>query len=106
MIWTVRHVLLLLFAATFALTSLRAQAQQPNELVPYSSPGYGYESVVPDGWSDLGQGIFARQSDAEDPTLLAQQSAPLPAADVLASLLPQLGLTEAPESVGTHQGET
>jgi pimeloyl-ACP methyl ester carboxylesterase len=47
---------------------------------------------------------LARQSDAEDPALFVQQSAPVPAADVLASLLPQLGLTEVPETVGMHQG--
>ena len=99
--WIVRG--LLIVAAL--LTSANALAQERVALLPHTSEGYGYESVVPEGWTDVGQGIFARQRDAADPTLLAQQSAPVSAEDVLASLLPQLRLTEAPQSVGTHQGD-
>lgn len=99
--WIVRG--LLLVAAM--LSSASALAQESGALLPHTSEGYGYVSVVAEGWTDLGQGIFARQSDAADPTVIAQQSAPVPVADVLASLLPQLNLTETPESVGTHQGE-
>jgi uncharacterized protein len=99
--WVVRSLLII---ATL-LSSINALAQERSTLLPYTSEGYGYESVVPEGWTDVGQGIFARQRDAADPTLLAQQSAPVSAEDVLASLLPQLRLTEAPQSVGTHQGD-
>src|SRR5215208_607366 len=99
--WVVRS--LLIIAAV--LTSANALAQERVVLLPHTSEGYGYESVVPEGWTDVGQGIFARQRDAAVPTLLAQQSAPVSAEDVLVSLLPQLGLTEAPQSVGTHQGD-
>lgn len=99
--WVVRG--LLIIAALF--TSVNALAQERVVLLPHTSEGYGYESVVPEGWTDVGRGIFARQRDAADPTLLAQQSAPVSAEDVLASLLPQLRLTEAPQSVGTHQGD-
>jgi uncharacterized protein len=101
MLWVVRG--LLIIAAL--LTSGNALARERIVLLPHTSEGYGYASVVPEGWSDVGQGIVARQRDADDRTLLAQQSAPVAAEDVLASLLPQLRLTEAPESVGTHQGE-
>jgi uncharacterized protein len=100
--WVVRG--LLIVAAL--LSSANALAQERSPLLPHTSEGYGYESVVPEGWTDVGQGIFARQRDAKDPTLLAQQSAPVSADEVLASLLPQLGLTAAPKSVGTHQGDT
>lgn len=99
--WVVRSLLIIVAL----LTSVSALAQEQPALLPHTSEGYGYESVVPEGWTDVGQGIFARQRDAEDPTLLAQQSAPVSTEDVLASLLPQLGLTEAPQSVGTHQGK-
>ena len=99
--WVVRG--LLIVAAL--LSSANALAQERSALLPHTSEGYGYESVVPEGWTDVGQGIFARQRDAKDPTLLAQQSAPVSANEVLASLLPQLGLTAAPKSVGTHQGD-
>ena len=73
-------------------------------LVPYTDEAYGIESVVPDDWTDVGNGIFARQNSPTDPTVIAQQSAPLNAESLLNALLPQLGLTEAPESVGTYQG--
>src|SRR4051794_19090229 len=98
--WIVRG--LLIIAAL--LTSVNALAQERGSLLPHTSEGYGYESVVPEGWTEVGQGIFARQRDAQDQTLLAQQSAPVSAEVVLASLLPQLRLTEAPQSIGTHQG--
>src|SRR5215203_1299553 len=100
--WVVRSLLII----EALLTSANALAQERVVLLPHTSEGYGYASLVPEGWSDVGQGIFARQRDAKDPTLLAQQSAPVSADEVLASLLPQLGLTAAPKSVGTHQGDT
>jgi hypothetical protein len=99
--WVVRG--LLIIAAL--LTSVNALAKERAALLPHTNEGYGYKSVVPEGWTDVGKGIFARQRDAEDSTLFAQQSAPGSAEDVLASLLPQLGLTEALQGVGTHQGD-
>ncbi len=101
MIWIVRIALVLALLPA----SASGLAQERISFQPYTSEGYGIISVVPDGWTDIGQGLFARQSNADDPTLIAQQSAPLDAGEVLASLLPQLNLTDAPESVGTHQGE-
>src|SRR5215208_1589518 len=98
--WVVRS--LLIIAAL--LTSANALAQERVVLLPHTSEGYGYASLVPEGWSDVGQGIFTRQRDAKDPTLLAQQSAPVSAEDVLASRLPQLRWADAPQRVGTHQG--
>lgn len=102
MAWIIRALLLVALLAS----SASARAQDAITLLPYSSEASGVESVVPEGWTDAGQGIFARQLDAGDPVIIAQQSAPLPPAAVLDSLLPQLALAEAPESVGTHQGET
>lgn len=93
-------VIALLASSVFAV----ARAQETLTLVPYTSEGYGYASVVPEGWTDVGNGIFARQREAADTTLIAQQSVPLPADKLLVSLLPQLGLTEPPASVGEHQG--
>lgn len=88
-----------------ALSGVAAMAQAPITLTPYTSDAYGYTSVVPEGWTDVGRGIFARQRDAADATLIAQQSAPVATDVVLDSLLPQLGLEEAPESTGTHHGD-
>jgi hypothetical protein len=76
--------------------------------MPHTSEIFGIETVIPEGWVDLGQGIFAREQDgnADDPTLIAQQAAPLAADALLNAILPQLALTEAPESVGSYQGDT
>lgn len=73
-------------------------------LVPHSDEAYGIESVVPDGWTNGGNGVFLRQNDATDVTVIAQQSAALNPEALLNALLPQLALTEAPESVGTYTG--
>ena len=73
-------------------------------LVPHTDEAFGIESVVPDGWTDLGNGIFGRQTTPADTTVIAQQSAALAPDALLNALLPQLALTEAPESVGTYPG--
>lgn len=73
-------------------------------LVPHTDEAFGIETVVPDGWTDLGNGIFGRQTTPADTTVIAQQSAPLRADALLNALLPQLALTDAPESVGTYPG--
>ena len=97
-------LILLIALVMGAMTSVTARAQERITLVPHISEGFGIESVVPEDWVDVGGGIVARQASATDATLLAQQSAPAPKDDVLTSLLPQLGLSEPPESTGTHQG--
>lgn len=98
----------LLAAALVSLSIVAPLSAQntPVTFVPYTSELFGIETVVPEGWTDIGRGIFARDTDqtAGDPTLIAQQAAPLAADALLNAILPQLALTEAPESVGTHQG--
>ena len=94
---------LLLAVSTLAGSTALVGAQEVR-LAPYTSETQGFASVVPEGWTEVGPGIFARQANAADTTVLVQQAAPAPAADLLASVLPQLGLDEAPTSVGTHQG--
>lgn len=82
---------------------LPVMAQDAVTLKPYTDKAYGLTSVVPDGWKDIGRGLFQRLKTADDATLLAQQSAPLAPDKLLAALLPQLGLTETPESVGGYK---
>lgn len=72
-------------------------------LVPHTDETFGIEAVVPDGWTALGNGLFS-PSGANDPVLVALQAAPLNAESLLNAVLPQLGLTEAPESVGAYDG--
>jgi pimeloyl-ACP methyl ester carboxylesterase len=100
----------LLLAAMVSLCMFSPLMAQDTEVtfMPYTSEMFGFETVIPEGWADLGQGIFARQLDGntDDPTLIAQQAAPLAADALLNAILPQLGLTEAPESAGPYQGGT
>jgi pimeloyl-ACP methyl ester carboxylesterase len=98
--WIVRALLLVLLIVSPAGT----QAQETIALLPYTSEAYGIESVMPEGWTDVGQGVFARQQTADDPAIIVQQSAPLAPDAVMTALLPQLLLTEAPEPAGTHEG--
>ncbi len=89
-----------------ALFILPVLAQETISLRPYTDTTFGITSVVPQGWRDVGNGLYRRSPSASDITLLAQQSVPLTADKVLPIMLPQLGLTEAPESVGTYQSDT
>ena len=97
----VRAVVLL----ALLLTGPAALAQESVRLVPYTSDAQGFASVVPEGWTEVGAGVFVRQRSPTDTTVIVQQSVPAPPADVLTSLLPELNLSEVPGSVGTYQGE-
>ena len=99
-------MILALSLALALSTGATARAQEPVTLVPYTSESFGIETLIPESWVDVGDGITARQSSDTDTTLIAQQSAPLPTEDLLAAVLPQLGLEESPRSVGTHRGGT
>lgn len=73
-------------------------------LVPHTDETFSIEAVIPDGWTALGNGLFGRQTVPTDPVLIALQAAPLNAQSLLNALLPQLALTEVPESVGVYDG--
>ena len=104
------HIFVLIaLSMIFSVNSLaqEATAEPPSDpivLVPHTDEAFGIESVIPDLWTDLGNGVFVRQNSPTDPTVIAQQSAPLNAESVLNSLLPQLALTDVPESTGMYQG--
>lgn len=89
-------VLLLVLAAL----PLAAAAQDEIVLEPATLDVFGINVVVPEGWQSVGPGVFARASAAGDVVLIAQQSAPFSAEQLLQAVLPQLGLTEAPDPVG------
>lgn len=100
--------ILVLVALTVMVLPTQAQDTTPEAtagaiaLVPHSDDAFGIESVVPEGWADRGNGLFARATSPDDVALVAQQAAPLNAQTLLSALLPQLALTEAPEPVGTY----
>ncbi|MBZ0281318.1 MAG: alpha/beta fold hydrolase [Anaerolineae bacterium] len=95
----------MLLALLLVLTMGTAAAQDAGEitLVPINDSGYGISTLVPEGWTQAALGVYARASEPGDSTLLAQQAAPIDAAQTMTALLPQLGLTEAPESIGTQE---
>jgi len=73
-------------------------------LVPFTSEAFGISGVVPEGWAEAAPGMYARGANATDPTVLIQKSYPGTTLDQInAALLPQLGLEELPESVGSHE---
>src|SRR5262245_28506852 len=97
--WIVIGLLLTLFAVPVL-------AQGTVTMKPYTDKNFGITGVIPDGWTDAGNGLYRRMKSATDITLAAEQSVPLPADKVLTAMLPQLGLTTAPESVGTYKSAT
>jgi uncharacterized protein len=99
----VRLLLLILILSTFSGTAL---AQESLKLVPFTDDTYQIQGVIPDGWHKLSPGIYLRQSSATDTTLIAQQSAPFTGDALMKALLPQLGLSEPPASVGERETET
>src|SRR4051794_20368579 len=86
-----------------ALSVVPALAQDTITLKPYTDKTFGLTSVAPDGWKDEGNGLFYRSQSSTDVTVLAEQSVLVTADKVMTSLLPRLGLTTTPESVGTYQ---
>lgn len=92
----------LLLALLLLLVPGAASGQGSLPLEYREDPASGLGTVVPTGWTALGQGIHARLPDASDTVLLAAQSAPVPIDQLWASLLPQLLLEEPPEPVGTR----
>ena len=99
--------LLLLIAAALPALAQEATPEATSDiivLVPHTSETFGYQTVVPEGWTNAGGGAFARASSAVDVTVIAQQAAQINADTLLNAILPQLALSEAPESVGTYQG--
>ena len=92
--------LVALFASLLPMFS--ARAQDAITLQPYQSPDGEFSSVAPQGWQNLGNGIFS--PGGADEVVLAQQTAPITPDAMLAALMPQLLLTEPPESSGSHQG--
>jgi pimeloyl-ACP methyl ester carboxylesterase len=78
-------------------------AQDEVQLVPFSDEAFGISGVIPQGWISPSPGLFVRQKDNADGTLLVIQSAFASPESVWTSLLPQLGLDNIPESVGSLQ---
>lgn len=77
-------------------------AGAPVRLIPYRDADLGLAGVTPQGWTGVGQGIYARP--AGDAAII-QWRLPLPAAQVLTGLGRQFNLDRAPEAAGEYTGE-
>lgn len=75
-------------------------------MIPHTSERYGFSSVVPWGWSDVGGGEFRRGDSSEDLyTAIMQRSYPdMGISEVLAEGCSQIGFEGTPESIGSYRG--
>ena len=92
-------ILVVLALAGLLTLPLAASAQEDITLEPVTIDLFGIDTLVPEGWTNVGPGAFMRQASAGDMTVLAQQAAPLRAEALLQASLPQFLLTEAPDPV-------
>src|SRR5690349_6457154 len=83
------------------LSMMTVVAQDTVKLTPYTDEVYGIHGVLPDGWTKVGPGLYARAQSAKDTTVLDEQAAVAPLDTVVKSLLPQLQLKALPDSAGT-----
>lgn len=96
---------MLILVLTLGTGSVAAQDTEI-PLEPLNDANFGISSVVPTGWTSLGNGLLQRGATPEDVTLFGMQSAPFKVEALMEAVLPQLGLSEVPESVGTLESET
>lgn len=98
-----RGVIRVLLIVLLVIMASSVGAQDELVVEPIDVPQFALSSVVPQGWTALGNGLFSRaaQPSEEDFTLFVLQSAPLAPATLMSALLPQLRLSEAPEPVET-----
>lgn len=96
---------LVLCIAMAGLTS-STLAQLPNEQRIIEDPLFRVTSVIPADWGDQGGGTYARGTPPDDPALIAIQSASASLDQLWSALMPQLALTEIPESSGTYRTES
>ncbi len=98
------RLMLLICCLLLAIPLAGALAQDDISLSPFIDESYGIQGLLPDGWTKSSAGLYQRRGNAADITLVAMQSAPLTPDDLFAALLPQFGLSEVPESIGTSEG--
>jgi hypothetical protein len=75
-------------------------------LTPFESETFGIRSLVPEGWTEVQPGIYARGSSASDNTLVIQKSyADMDRDGLLEVLLPALQISALPAPSGEHETE-
>jgi len=79
------------------------EVSEENTMVPFTSETFGISGLIPEGWSEISPGIYARGGSAADETVLLLQAAPVTAEELFDLLLEQLGVSDAPESGGERE---
>lgn len=92
------QVLLLLALSLVVATGVAAQDEITLE--PITDEQFGIQGVIPTGWFEASPGFYIQETGGV--TGIALQAAPVSADQLVQAILPQLGLTEAPESTGTY----
>ncbi|GAB4573971.1 MAG: hypothetical protein Kow0077_18230 [Anaerolineae bacterium] len=96
----------LMVVAALLAAALPALAQTGGDaeltFVPFVSREMGFESIVPDGWTQAAPGTFRRLNTADDLVMVVEQAAiGFGAEDVSLALLQQLGLDSMPDPTTT-----
>jgi hypothetical protein len=73
------------------------------KLEPFVNEQMGIQGVAPTGWTEVSLGTYARGQSAMDAAVAVTLSAPMTAQELLDLLVGQLGLGEAPKSVGQRE---
>lgn len=76
-------------------------AQEEPQFIPVHNENFQIKAMIPAGWNEASPGFYMRSDNLDDIAGIAVQAAPIDAETLLASILPQFGLTEAPQSIGT-----
>ena len=94
---------LLSLLVTSAMVS--ALPAQGDFMEPFSDANYHIQGLAPRGWQRASAGVFSRNVGQVSSPLLVEQSVPVPANLLTASLTGQLGVQTFPESSGTLQSD-
>jgi hypothetical protein len=104
-----RRTLTIMLTLGLALTALApavsAQVAAASAGRPVEDQQFSVSTVVPEAWTDYGGGIYTRGTPPDDPALIAIQSAATTPDQLWQRLLPQLALSEVPESTGEFTGD-
>ncbi len=75
----------------------------PLELTPFSNEEMGIQGLTPAGWKEVNTGVYSRQANPLDATLVLAQASPVSAEILLQQLTRQFGLAEVPQSEGQRE---
>ncbi len=103
---SLKQIVCLMLTLMMVTTGIVSAQADDIVLEPFTNELFELQGVIPQGWTEVSPGIYARSSTPSDRTAIFQQSVVLSAEQLLPALMPQLGLSELPEAVGTLAADT